>query len=392
LIELHTPGELRDHLARHGHLEQTVLQHIDLRLFEAQLKTTAVDGAVFLGCNLSPEGGYALTQRGAVIFPNMPELVFRPYRAFLYTAEELFEGFDPDDPCSYCQTPDNKIYQHWLANGRANPAKVMEGMLRRIHDQSMTDALEEFLRRQQGKIVAIMGGHGMKRWEDTYRDLAIISRTLTRQGCLMVSGGGPGAMEATHLGAWFAEFDDDALEQAISHLASAPDYQDKLWLSKAFQVRERWPKPPDTGLSLAIPTWLYGHEPPNPFASHIAKYFNNSLREDGLVTVAHDGIVFAPGSAGTLQEIFQDACQNHYATTGFASPMIFLGRTFWTQTQPAYPLLEALAKDRPYNQRLFLCDSHQEVLDILGKGGPQKVDRTHWSFCEAYCFHQEESD
>ena len=53
------------------------------------------------------------------------------------------------------------------------------------------------------------------------------------------------------------------------------------------------------GPSLAVPTWFYGHEPSNLFASHIAKYFSNSIREDTLLAVALYGIVFAPGSAGT---------------------------------------------------------------------------------------------
>ena len=389
MIELHTPGELRDHLSQVGHLDQTVLQHIDLRLFEAQLSNTSVQGAVFLGCNLSPEGTYSLNCRGAIIFPNLPNLVFRPYRAFLYTPEELFQGFDPKDPCTYCETPDNLIYQHWLQHGRANPSEILEGMLRRIHDQSMTDALQEFLCTHQRKVVAIMGGHSMQRGDKTYRDLAIISRTLTREGILMVSGGGPGAMEATHLGAWFSQRGDTELDDALTMLTKAPDYRHKDWLAAAFHVRERWPKRPPDGLSLAIPTWLYGHEPPNPFASHIAKYFNNSLREDGLVTVAHDGIIFAPGSAGTLQEIFQDACQNHYGTTGYASPMIFLGRQFWRKTQPAFPLLQALADGRDYRKQLFLCDTREEVLAILKKCGPGKVAKKHWSFCEAFCEDRE---
>ena len=64
-------------------------------------------------------------------------------------------------------------------------------------------------------------------------------------------------------------------------------------------------------------------EPISQFASHIAKYFSNSIREDGMLAVATAGIVFAPGGAGTMQEIFQDAAQNAYRTFG-RSPMAFL--------------------------------------------------------------------
>lgn len=93
-----------------------------------------------------------------------------------------------------------------------------------------------------------------------------------------------------------------------------------------------------------MPTWFYGHEPSTPFATHIAKYFSNSLREDGLLAIAVDGIVFAPGRAGTLQEVFQDACQNYYRkfSDRFA-PMAFLDRErCWTERFPVGPMLETL--------------------------------------------------
>src|SRR5260370_38022412 len=66
------------------------------------------------------------------------------------------------------------------------------------------------------------------------------------------------------------------------------------------------------GESPALPTWYYGHEPTTPFATHIAKYFQNSIREDGLIALAVHGIVSASGRAGTLQEIFQDTVRNYY--------------------------------------------------------------------------------
>ncbi len=70
---------------------------------------------------------------------------------------------------------------------------------------------------------------------------------------------------------------------------------------------------PDGGESLGIPTWHYGHEPPNVFATAIAKYFRNATREAILLEVCDAGIVFLPGAGGTVQEVFQDACENYYA-------------------------------------------------------------------------------
>jgi predicted Rossmann-fold nucleotide-binding protein len=117
-----------------------------------------------------------------------------------------------------------------------------------------------------------------------------------------------------------------------------------------------------------MPTWLYGHEPSTPFATHIAKFFENSIREDSILTLAYGGIVYTPGSAGTMQEIFQDAVQNHYLSLGFSSPMVFLGKNFWTNEMPVYPLLESLVCTGKYkNLLLTLTDSLDDVVEELEK-------------------------
>ena len=119
-------------------------------------------------------------------------------------------------------------------------------------------------------------------------------------------------------------------------------------------------------VSLGIPTWLYGHEPSTPFATHIAKFFENSIREDSILTLAFGGIIYTPGSAGTMQEIFQDAVQNHYLSFGFSSPMVFLGQKYWTEEMPVYPLLQHLMETGRYkNLLLTLTDDIDEVENVL---------------------------
>ncbi|NNF07335.1 MAG: hypothetical protein HKN21_11290, partial [Candidatus Eisenbacteria bacterium] len=119
---------------------------------------------------------------------------------------------------------------------------------------------------------------------------------------------------------------------------------------------------------------------------HIAKYFANSVREDGLVTIAKGGIVFAPGSAGTIQEIFQEATQNHYGSVGVISPMVFLGREYWSETKPVYPLLSRLAKGMDYREKLALVDTGAEVMKFIRENPPSKAKDHSWSFCQAYCY------
>src|SRR5690606_40682509 len=71
------------------------------------------------------------------------------------------------------------------------------------------------------------------------------------------------------------------------------DYFAVNYFTQAKKVLKKYPKGNE---NLAIPTWFYGHEPSNLFASSIAKYFSNSIREDTLLAICLYGIVFAPGS------------------------------------------------------------------------------------------------
>ena len=171
-------------------------------------------------------------------------------------------------------------------------------------------------------------------------------------------------MEATHLGAWMAGRPDSEVEEALDMLAAAPSYKDRLWLETAFRVMERFPSP--KYVSLGVPTWLYGHEPATPFATHIAKYFDNSTREDSILTISKGGVIYSPGSAGTMQEIFQDAVQNHYLSFGYASPMVFLGKEFWTEEMPVYRLMQYLIEKGKYNNLLLsITDSVDEIVSTI---------------------------
>jgi len=370
MTEIETLEAFEQHLKSGAHFANVVIQGLDLRGYTRALETAELAGTVFLGCELEKDALQAALAHGAMVFPPFSGLPYQSYRPSLYTPEELYAGFDPTRPESYTETLDGRIYAHWSQRGGANPPTLLETLAQRLHDHAMTDAMEELLAGggKPRKVVAIMGGHSMLRGQPDYRAVVELSRELTRRGFFLVSGGGPGAMEATHVGAWFARRSEAELDAGLAVLAKAPSYKDREWLSRAFEVRAAFPlgvEDMSACASLGIPTWHYGHEPPNPFATHIAKYFANSVREDGLLTIARGGIVYAPGSAGTIQEVFQDACQNHYNTVGVISPMVFLGREFWTRTRPVYPLLEQLAQGQAYARYLRLTDSREEVIQML---------------------------
>ncbi len=307
-------------------------------------------------------------------------------RSGLYTPKELFDGFDPRVVGSYARTLDATTY---LAT-RADLSDEA-GLQRALHDFRMSEARDRYLVGR--RVMAIMGGHSVARTDPSYRVAAELSMRLSRAGVLMASGGGPGIMEATHLGALCAHSDslDDAL-RTLSHTPSFPAgmsglvpkgasrFDDSLvaalhdWQAAAFRVLDLIPES-RRGESLAIPTWFYGHEPPTPFATHIAKYFTNALREDGLLAVAGDGIIYAPGSAGTIQEIFQDAAQNFYESFGRFSPMVFLDVDHhWTQRFPVEHILRPLFGDEHYERWVRITVDEDEMVDFLTS--PQNLGET----------------
>lgn len=303
----------------------------------------------------------------SVFIPKMDK-PFPTYPKRLYTYKDLYEGYDHHNEESFEHCFDTKVYRHYISYGKLRGKDVRETLARSLHDHFISRAIYHLLDCYDEKmVVGVMGGHAKRRDDPGYRQIVFLSKKLTEMGRLMVTGGGPGAMEATHLGAWMAGRSEEEVNEAVDMLMASPTFRDEGWLRRSFEVMERFPLETDYR-SLAIPTWYYGHEPTAPFATHIGKYFDNSIREDGIVTVAKGGIIYTPGSAGTMQEIFQDAGQNHYESVGYASPMIFMGKDYYTNCMPAYSLLKELSDKGLFkNMLLTITDDNDEVIDALVK-------------------------
>ncbi|MFE7752449.1 LOG family protein [Streptomyces sp. NPDC057428] len=335
------------------------VQSVDLTERGDALLTTDTRGAVFLGCRIAPRAEAKIRADGAFVFPPVPGLPFDPYRGLLYTPDALYEGLAEG---GYASTPDARAYS-WFQLTRSN-GDVFASMLRALHDDAVSDALDEHL--AGARVVGVMGGHAMARGSAEYHGAALLGRELARSGLTVATGGGPGAMEAANLGAYAAPHSDAMLLKACELLTAAPSFSPSVtdWASAAFAVRERWP---DGGSSVAVPTWFYGHEPPNAFADHIAKYFANAVREDGLLARSNAGVIFLPGAAGTVQEIFDNATPNYYESRSAPTPMVLVNRAHWTERLPAWPLLRALAADRPMESRIALVDSVDEAAGALAR-------------------------
>lgn len=364
------------------------IQSLNLVDYEKEILESSFSQSLFLGCTISNEVAGHIVKTGGLVISNRNDVSFEIHRSKLYSPSELFKGFDIQNEEGYFKTFDYKIYDEYVKAGMENPSSISVSLSRRLHDHSITDSLFEIL--ENRKVVAIMGGHSMERQDPYYLKVANVARLLTQKGYLMVSGGGPGAMEATHLGAYFACRSVEELYAAIDEIKVRPigapagrEYADKDWLHRAWKVRNDYPIPEgkiNESMSVGIPTWLYGHEPPALFATHIAKYFANSVREDGLLAIAKHGVIFAPGSAGTTQEIFQDAAQNHYAPYNkaqfkkYVSPMILFGIQSWTVQRPVWDFLRIAASGRKFGELLRLTDDENEIINAILSYDPKKYE------------------
>jgi predicted Rossmann-fold nucleotide-binding protein len=121
---------------------------------------------------------------------------------------------------------------------------------------------------------------------------------------------------------------------------------------------------------------VYADEATGAFATHIAKYFTNSVRETGLLAIARSGVVYAPGGAGTEQEIFTDTAQNSLTLYAVRSPMVFFGRRYFEQERPE--LLAAVrrqADEFGWPELVAVFDEPDEVVAFIAAHDPDSSGR-----------------
>lgn len=259
---------------------------------------------------------------------------FNPDRDKLYTREELWTGFHPviEKDKSY----DGQIFNYFDRASKYAPP-LDELRQQRKHDAGIEHAVNDFLGIDERgfpkkKVVVIMGSHSRDRHDPWYGRVSRLTYALSKHGYFVASGGGPGLMEAAHLGAYMAKSYSAAdLETALPILASSEkpsagkkQYQMPDWWDVALQVTRKFPAGGD---SLGIPTWFYGHEGANAFTLQVAKFLSNSLREEKMCAIGVHGVIFAPGGPGTMQEIFMDAAENAYHSYNSFSPMVFFSES-----------------------------------------------------------------
>lgn len=367
--EVESLEELTHHLQR-GTLAHLAVQGLDLEATD--LSTVEVHHTLFVGCALTPAQIADLARRGAQMVPIFSDKPYPTQPSRLYSPEELSAGFADG---GFASMYDTVVYQHFLDHGGAAP-DLREALAQRVHDHGIDNALahvtDEWIEAQgKGSIVGVMGGHAELRGSAGYRAAAALAWRLANSGKLILTGGGPGVMEAANLGSYLSTFPESELVKAIDELTAAPDFHDhEPYTAVALAVRDRYQSdaPWEKRGGLSVPTWFYGHEPANLFAAKAAKMFSNASREEVILKLSRGGIVFAPGRAGTVQEVFQAATMTFYGSAGGSGPFVFLGRRYWTEDLPVDAVLGPLLTTSPMGDQsplIHLTDDVVEAATLL---------------------------
>jgi uncharacterized protein (TIGR00730 family) len=147
--------------------------------------------------------------------------------------------------------------------------------------------------------VCLFGSARITPVDPLYQTVYHLSRRLAEQGMDVITGGGPGLMEAANAGGRAAR-------------SPEPPYEASLAVSRSY------------GVTLDLPTL---QEVPNAHLDIKSSHKRFSSRLDEFVRLSH-GVVVAPGGIGTLLELMY-VWQLLQVGMIEPRPVVLLGATFW---------------------------------------------------------------
>ena len=126
----------------------------------------------------------------------------------LYTADDLLAGFNPWDEMGFAPTRDFSVYRQFVTDGGPLPRTVAIRIAQAKHDAGM-------------HFVCFSPPYNGPWWA-CWVVMWLASHAIWRAvAFLLVTGGGPGVMEAAHLGVAFSRSPDRDLDDALAVSAAA---------------------------------------------------------------------------------------------------------------------------------------------------------------------------
>ncbi len=211
--------------------------------------------------------------------------------------------------------------------------KHLDERIRALYDRAMV--LERELRHLDDNRyyrVCIFGSARIKPDNDIYKSVFSVARYLAWEGIDILTGGGPGLMEAANKGAHFGQ-------------------------------QERKTKTMSFGLSIDLP-----FEPEANLHLDVKRHHHKfSSRLDDFMRLSHS-IIVTPGGIGTLLELYfswQLVQVKHIDMR----PIVLLGKKFWSgliEWMKEYPLGRGLVSNADFDF-VSIVDTPEEAAEVISK-------------------------
>ena len=211
--------------------------------------------------------------------------------------------------------------------------KHLDERLKVLHNRAMM--IEDELKQlEDGRFyrVAIFGSARMKPDTEPYTEVFALAQMLAWEGIDILTGGGPGLMEAANKGAKLGQ-------------------QEKHSKTKSF----------------GLPIELEWEPAPNLHLDIARKHYKFSNRLDDFMRLCNS-IVCTPGGIGTLLELFfsWQLVQVHHLSE---RPIVLLGKEFWSgliDWMKAVPLERSLVSIENFDF-VHVVDTPQEAWEIVSR-------------------------
>ncbi len=340
------------------------LQDLDLRGHGDVLRGLDARGALLLGCTLDPDLEDQLRDRRCAGVPRgpgraaqpLPRAPLLPRRAVRRARDRGLRQhprrpglrLDPEDRCTTCT--------RMLAQA--------------LHDLAVDDALAEWVSGR--RLVGVMGGHALARGTDGYADAARLGRALARGRAHRRHRrrpGGDGGRQPRRLPLGPRRRRPRRGARTCSPPCRASS---RRWATGPGRRSTYATRCPDGTASLGVPTWFYGHEPPNAFADAGREVLQErDPRGRPAARVHRRHRVPAGSRRAPCRRCSRTPARTTTPPAGAVAPMVLVGRGLLDRgAARCGRCCERLARGREMADTLHLVDDLEEVAGLLARLRP----------------------